>query len=213
VWELVCAPRPDRVIVAGEPLELLVTVTVPVALPAAVGLKITLKVRVCVGVRVVGVPAPLRPNPAPAAEMPEITTVAFPLLVTVTDCVAEAPVLTLPKLRLLVLNESAWVDATPEPLKAMTDGLFGALLTIDTVPLAEPADAGANFTLNVVDWFGLSDRGRVSALVLYPGPVALTCEIVNTPVPLFVSWMVWELGTPTVTFPKLTLDGVAVNSA
>jgi len=166
VCELVCAPRPDRVIVPGEPLALLVTVTVPAALPAAAGLKITLKVRLCVGVSVIGVPAPLRPNPAPAAEMLEITTLAFPLLVTVTDCVADAPVLTLPKLRLFVLNESAWVDVTPEPLKPITAGLFGALLTTDTLPLAEPADAGANFTLNVVDWLGLSDRGKVSALVL-----------------------------------------------
>jgi hypothetical protein len=98
--------------------------------------------------------------------MPEITILAFPLLVAVTDCVADAPVLTLPKLRLLVLNESVSVDATPEPLKPMTAGLFGAFVTIDTAPLAEPADAGANFTLNVVDWLGLSDRGRVSALVL-----------------------------------------------
>ena len=166
VCELFCAPVPDRVIVAGEPVALLVTVTVPVAFPAAIGLKTTLKVRLCFGVRLTGVPAPLRLNPAPAAAMLEIVTLAFPVLVTVTDCVADAPVLTLPKLRLFELNESAWVDATPEPLKPITAGLFGALLTIETLPLAEPADAGANSTLNVPDWLGLSDKGRVSALVL-----------------------------------------------
>jgi hypothetical protein len=98
--------------------------------------------------------------------MLEIVTLAFPVLVTVTGCVAEAPVSTLPKLRLCVLNESAWVDATPEPLKPMTAGLFGVLLTIDTLPLAEPADGGANCTLNVIVWLGLSERGSASALVL-----------------------------------------------
>ena len=166
VCELVWAPVPERAIVAGEPLALLVTVTAPVAFPATVGLKITPKVRLCVGVRVAGVPAPLRLNPVPAARMLEIITLPFPVLVTVTDCVADAPVSTLPKLRFCELNESTWVDATPEPFKPITAGLFGALLTIDTLPLAEPADAGANFTLNVVDWLGLSDRGSVGALVL-----------------------------------------------
>src|SRR5215469_4980465 len=151
VCELTCAPLPDRLIFAGEPLALLVTVTVPMAFPAAVGLKTTLKVRLCVGAKVAGVPAPLRLNPVPAAEMLETVTSAFPVLVTVTDCVADAPVLTLPKLKLLVLNDSTWVDATPEALKPITEGLFSALLTIDTLPLAEPVDAGANCTLNVVD--------------------------------------------------------------
>lgn len=166
VCELVCAPVPDSMIVAGDPLALLVTVTVPVALPAAVGLKTTLNVRVCVGVNVAGVPAGPTPNPVPAAVTLEIVTFAFPVLVIVTDRVADAPVLTLPKLRLFVLNDSTWVDATPEALKLITAGLLGALLTIDTLPFTEPADAGANCTLNVVDWLGLSDRGRLSALVL-----------------------------------------------
>src|SRR5262249_57472736 len=115
VCELACAPVPERAIVAGEPLALLATVTAPVAFPATVGLKITAKVRLCVGVRVAGVPAPLRLNPVPAARMLEIVTLAFPVLVAVTDCVAEAPVSTLPKLKFWVLNETPWVHATPQP--------------------------------------------------------------------------------------------------
>jgi hypothetical protein len=144
VWELVCAPAPDSTIVAGDPFALLATVTVPVAFPAAVGPKTTLNVRLCVGVNVAGVPAGPTLNPVPAAVMPEIVTFALPVFVTVTDCVADDPVFTLPKLRLFVLNDSTCVDAIPEPLKPITTGLFGALLTIETLPFAEPADAGAN---------------------------------------------------------------------
>lgn len=166
VWELACAPVPDRAIVAGEPVALLLTVTVPVTLPAAVGLKITLKVRLCAGVNVAGMPGALRLNPVPVAAMLEMVTLAFPVLVTMTVCVADVPVLTLPKLRFVLLSESVRVEATPVPLKPITAGLFGALLTTETLPLADPADAGANCTLKVVAWLGLSETGRESALVL-----------------------------------------------
>jgi hypothetical protein len=54
-----CTPVPDSVIVAGEPVALLVTVTLPGRLPAVVGLKITLNVVLCVGLSVTGVLAPL----------------------------------------------------------------------------------------------------------------------------------------------------------
>jgi len=187
VCELACAPVPDRAIVAGEPVALLVTVTEPVAFPATVGAKITLNVRLWVGVRVTGVFAPLRLNPVPEAATLEMATLALPVLVTVTVCAAEVPVFTLPKLRLVVLNESTMVEATPVPVKGIAAGLLGALLTTETLPVTEPADAGANCTLNVVDWLGLSDSGRDNALVLKPVPLALTCEIVNTPVPLSVN--------------------------
>jgi hypothetical protein len=53
-------PVPVRAIVAGEPVALLVTVTLPGKLPVVVGLKITLSVVLCVGVSVTGVLAPLR---------------------------------------------------------------------------------------------------------------------------------------------------------
>ena len=52
--------------------------------------------------------------------------------------------------------------------------------------------------------------GRV--LVLNPLPVTLTCVIVSVPVPLFVNLIVCVLGEPTVTVPKLALDGVMVSA-
>ena len=84
------------VIAAGDPVALLVTVTVPLSLPAAVGLKITLNEKVWFGVSVTGVPAPLRLKPAPLSVMPEICTFAFPVFLTVTVCVEEEPSFTFP---------------------------------------------------------------------------------------------------------------------
>ena len=137
--------------VLGEPLALLVTVTVPVSEPAAVGENRTLKVRFCPAVRVTGVPAPLRVKPAPASVMLDMVTLEFPVLVTVTLSVEEDPAFTFPNARLLVLNESVCEAATPVPLNAMVAGELGALLTIDTEPLAEPADVGENTILKLVD--------------------------------------------------------------
>jgi hypothetical protein len=46
--------------VAGDPVALLVTVTVPDVLPAVVGLKIILKASACPADSPTGVPAPVR---------------------------------------------------------------------------------------------------------------------------------------------------------
>jgi hypothetical protein len=59
------APVPESAIVVGEPVALLVIVTLPLAAPAAVGLKCTVIVRVCDAVNVTGVPAPLKLYPVP----------------------------------------------------------------------------------------------------------------------------------------------------
>jgi hypothetical protein len=152
--------------VAGEPVALLTTEIRPELELAAVGENPTLNVRLCPAESVTGVPTALRVNPAPISAMLEMVTVEFPAFVTVIVCVADDPVFTFPNARLVVLNESSCDDATPEPLKPITARLFGALLTIEMLPLTEPADAGANTALNVVDWLGLSDRGRLNALML-----------------------------------------------
>ncbi len=180
-------PVPDSEMVAGEPVALLATDTLPVSEPAAVGENTTLKVKVWPAESVTGVPAPTRLNPAPVSEMLEIVTLEFPLLVTVTVCVADDPVFTLPNARLVVLNASVWVAVTPVPLNAIVAGEFGALLTMETAPVTEPADAGENTILKVVDWLGLNEIGNASVLVLKPLPVTLTCEMLKVPVPLFVS--------------------------
>ena len=58
----------------------------------------------------------------------------------------------------------------------------------------------------------MRESGSDKVLVLNPLPVTLTCVIVSVPVPLFVNWIVCVLGEPTVTFPKLALEGVTVSA-
>ena len=55
-----CTPLPESVMVAGDPVALLVTITLPVEDPVAAGLKITLNVVLWEGLTVTGVPAPLK---------------------------------------------------------------------------------------------------------------------------------------------------------
>ena len=134
---------PEREIVEGDPLALLVSVTLPAALPAVVGLKITLKVKLCDAERVTGTAAPVKENPAlPLRPIWVIFTLAFPVFVTVTPCVDEVPVVTLPKLRLFALSDSVCVAAIPLPLNAIVAGEFGAVLTTLTLPVALPATVG-----------------------------------------------------------------------
>ena len=128
----------------GEPLAVLATVTVPVSLPAALGLKTTPNVNACPAVSVTGADAPLRLNPVPLSLICETVTFAFPEFVTLTFCVAEDPSFTLPNPIFVVLNVSNSVAATPVPLRPITEGEFGALLTMVTLPEAAPADVGAN---------------------------------------------------------------------
>jgi hypothetical protein len=209
-WLVAWTPVPESAIVPGEPVAVLVTVTVPLSLPEELGLKITLNVILCPAVRVTGVPAPLSVNPAPLSVICETITLALPELVTVTFCVDDDPVFTFPKPTVVVLKVSAWVAATPLPLRATTAGEFGALLTMVKLPLAAPADAGANWTLKLVDWPAFSVMGKDKGLVLKPLPATLTWVTVRVPVPLFVNWMVCVLGEPTVTFPRLALAGIMV---
>jgi len=143
-WLAAETPVPESAIVMGEPVAVLVNVTVPASLPAALGLKITLRVILCPAASVTGVFAPVSVNPAPLSLIWEIVTLALPELVTETLCVDDDPVFTFPKPRLVALNVSTCVAATPVPLRATTAGEFGALLTMLTLPLAVPADAGAN---------------------------------------------------------------------
>jgi len=183
VWGTCCIPVPDSAIDAGEPLALLVTVTVPVALPAAVGLNTMPKVSDCEALSVTGTPAPEREKPVPPTAICEICTSELPVLVIVSFCVLLVPSSTLPKLTLLLLNERVCVAATPDPLKVTTAGEPGALLTIVILPVADPVEAGWNCALKVLDWPGLRESGTDNPVVLKPGPLALTCVMVRTPFP------------------------------
>ena len=58
-------PVPLKVIVRGEPLASLVTVTLPVTLPVVAGEKVTVRVAACDALIVTGVATPLEPKLTP----------------------------------------------------------------------------------------------------------------------------------------------------
>src|SRR5437899_8426654 len=91
---------------------------------------------------------PLALKPAPVTVTPEIVTFEFPVLVSVTGNPLLPPTFTLPKLRLVGLAVSRNVAAIPVPLRAMASGDPGALLVIETLPLAPPVVAGEYAAVN-----------------------------------------------------------------
>lgn len=88
-------PVPDREIVAGEFLALLVTVTLPVTLVVDDGVKLTIKVVDCPGVKIRPEETPLAVNPAPEMETFETVTFELPVLENVTLWLLVLPILTL----------------------------------------------------------------------------------------------------------------------
>jgi len=130
--------------VFGKPAAVLAIVTLPLAVADPLGLKITPKAMLWPGDNETGVPAPLSVNPVPTSVICETVTLALPEFVSVTLCVEVAPALTSPKARFVALMANDCVAATPIPLRLMVAGEFDALLTMVTLPLAEPAAVGAN---------------------------------------------------------------------
>jgi hypothetical protein len=107
-------------------------------------------------------------------------------LVTVNPCAVELPSFTLPKLKLPGLTLMVYDAATPVALKATAAGEFGALLMIETAPLAFPAAAGAYCTLKFAPWPGVKVIGSAKPFKLNPAPVTVACETVRFAVPLFL---------------------------
>lgn len=81
---------------------------------------------------------------------------------------------------------------------------------IVTLPLAAPAEAGLNNTVNDVLCPAFRVRGSVSPLMLNPAPVADAAEIVRLAPPEFVRVSLSDFEVPTWTLPKLRLDGFGV---
>jgi hypothetical protein len=98
-----CAPVPLRVIVDGEFVASLVTITLPGMSPVPAGAKVTFRVAVCPGVKIRPDETPPAVYPAPEMVTFEIVTLEFPLLVRMTGRVLLLPILTLEKLRLVLL--------------------------------------------------------------------------------------------------------------
>src|SRR5258708_3159721 len=154
---------------------------------------------------------PLALKPAPVTVTPEMVTLEFPLLVSVTGNPPLPPTFTLPKLRLVGLAPSKNVAATPVPLRARVRGGPGALLLMETLPLALRVAEGANCALNVVLCPAASVSGTDKPAMPKPVPEALAAEMVTLAVPEFVNVTVCDPLLPTSTLPKLTLAGLGVS--
>ena len=121
----------------------------PVTLPAVVGAKVAAKATLAPGL-IDCAPKPLKPKPVPEAVAPVMFTTAFPELVKVMFCEALLPTETFPKGTFVGLIIKPGCDCVAVPLSGIASGEPEALLTIDRLPLAEPAAVGANFTVNEV---------------------------------------------------------------
>jgi len=79
------------------------------------------------------------------------------------------------------------------------------------VPLAAPGAVGAKIALKAALPPGFSVTGRLGPLKVNPLPVTLALDRVTASPPVFVTETAMVLLVPTVTFPKLTLAGLALN--
>jgi hypothetical protein len=202
---------PDKETVAGEFVALLDTDTLPLTLPAAVGSNVTFSVAVWLGASVVPGLTPVVLNAAPVGVTFAIVTFEFPLLVNVTLKVLPLAIGTLPKLKLVGLTPSNWVEASPVPVKEIATGELGPLLTRETDPLTLEVEVGENATLKVALPPAAIVAGTERPLMLKPVPETFACEMVTLAVPLFFRLIVCVLVLPMETLPKLTLAGVGVS--
>jgi hypothetical protein len=141
------APVPLKGIASGELGPLLTRDTDPLTLPVVVGANAALKLVLAPAAIVAGIESPLIVKPAPDALAAEIVTLAVPLFFRLMVCELVLPVTTLPKLTLEGVGVSC--ACVPVPLKGIVSGDPAALLVMEILPLALPADVGVNVALKV----------------------------------------------------------------
>jgi len=133
-------PVPLKAIVSGELGALLISVSDPDALPADDGVKTPLNVALFPAAIVIGAVIPGVLKPAPAKAACEIVRLALPPFETVMVCELLLPTTTLPNAALD--GVAAICACVPVPLNAIAMGEPGALLAIEMLPLALPAEDG-----------------------------------------------------------------------
>ena len=144
-------PVPDKLIVVGELVALLVMATFePLTAPGVVGANVTIRFADCPGVSTVPFEMPLALNPAPVTVTLEIVIFEFPLLVS--DVVKEEllPSFTFPKLKVVGFAPSDKVAAVPVPDRLITSGEGVPFVVSVMLPLTTVAEEGVKSALNVV---------------------------------------------------------------
>jgi hypothetical protein len=162
---------------------------------------------VCPAAKVAGVARPLTLNPAPEVLACEIVRLADPEFVRVTLCEPELPTASEPKVTAAGFAAS-WPCA-PLPVIEIVVGEFGALLTIEIVPLVLPPAVGANCAVNEVVCPAANIFGVANPVMLNPAPVAVAWEIVRLAEPLLVKVTVCDPVLPVATEPNVTTEGLA----
>jgi hypothetical protein len=127
-------------------VELLLTVSCPVAAPAALGRYWMVTDAVAPGLREIGKLPPTIEKPVPVTVTEETVTADVPVDVSVTDSVVEDPTVTVPKLKLVALRVSfGLVAADPVPVRVTPEvAPVVELLLIVNWPVTAPAAVGAN---------------------------------------------------------------------
>jgi hypothetical protein len=131
-------PVPLTLMVVGALLALLATVTAPVSAPAAVGAKVMFMVTLCPAARYRGNESPLALKAGAEELTPESVTVAFPVLLKMTDCEPLPPRGTLPRFKVEGLADITPASLKPVPLSATVDGELVALLISESEPVTLP---------------------------------------------------------------------------
>jgi|SRR5579871_119318 len=170
VWVGAGVPVPVNVSVVVLGCALLVNVSVALAVAAVCGLNVTENDVLCPAGIVMGSDKPptlnaellvLAPVTVTFAPLAERVPFAFPLVPTTTFPIASVPG-----------DALNWpIAAAPVAVKGMLKFGFEAFDERVTLPLAPPADLGANTTLKLVLWPELRVRGGEIPFRLNPDPL------------------------------------------
>jgi hypothetical protein len=163
---------------------LLTTESVPVTLAVDFGLKFTVTF-VDWSEAKATVDSLLKVKPVPVTATFEISTFELPVLVSFTTCDLVSPIVTVPKFKLVALEVSVIVAATPLAVIAISSGGPGALLAIEIVPLWLPGKVGAKRAVKLTTPSGGKVDGSESPETLKPLPLVFTADTVKLDVPEF----------------------------
>jgi len=178
-------PVPARGTRNGELGALFTRVRLPEKLMPEGGVKPTVNVEDPPGGTESGNDSPEKLKLVPPSKAWVTLRFAVPGLLMVTVWVLVTPTATLLKLTLEGIRVIC--GCTPLPLSEIVGGELVALLTTLRLPVALTAVAGAKLTLSAKLWPAARVMAPVKPLTPYPAPVAVTCEMLTLPVPVFVS--------------------------
>jgi hypothetical protein len=171
-WLTGALPDPLSVIINGEFVAVLVTVTPPERLPVVTGANVTLKEVDWPAARLTGSEKPVALNPAPLSLICEMDTPELPVFAKVTVCAELVPVVIFPKLNDAGVGVICSTDEAPDPERETTDGEFGELFISVKLPEKLLAALGVKPTVNADVPPGGTDIGAAIPERLKPVPAS-----------------------------------------